>query len=171
MRAEQPPASLFEFSVVYPEAATHGTCILGVHVGIDEVREIRNAVFCGRLPEWFKRLLVPIEILRDVVGWYREREYAPGGIAPAQDLEKSAVEHVELALEFTVALLLHSAAADDGHASHVLWHDDVESDVRKGRLKADARRDVQVEDELLERLLHLLKGEIVVPDERREERV
>ena len=48
--AEEAATAFFQFAVVDPEPAAHAARIFRVHIGIDEVGEIRNPVFRGHLP-------------------------------------------------------------------------------------------------------------------------
>ena len=85
----------------------------------------------------------------DVVRRDREGEDPSLGIALGHDLQKCQVEEIHLVLEFLVRLGLEFAADRDVLIREVLGHRDIERHIRKGRLKADARRHVDIEDEFL----------------------
>ena len=169
--AEKTAAAPAQFAVVETQAAAHGAGVLGVHVGVDEVGKVGDAVLGGHLPDRLQARVVPVEVAGDVVGRDGEGEDAAGSIAGHHHFAEGAVEKIHLRLEVAVAGLLQRAADDHRLTRHVARADEVHGDVGEGGLEADAGRHVHAEDELLHRLLDLGEAEAIVADEGGEQGV
>ncbi|GBE15572.1 hypothetical protein BMS3Abin14_01639 [bacterium BMS3Abin14] len=109
--------------------------------------------------------LIPGKIMCDVVGGDRESEDPPFGVPFTQDLQESPVEHIHLMLKFRVCLLLRFAADYNRLPSQDRRRMQIERQVGEGRLKADSRRHIDVEDEFLKGLFDLSVFQPVVSDE------
>ena len=166
-RAEEPVAALQKLAQVELQAAAHRTDHVGLQFRIDEVLEIRQPVARRHVEEPNRIRRIPVEIGRDVVRRNREREDAPLGVALHHDFDVGAVDHVHLGLKLAVGEG-HFLTPDDRTLwLQILRTHPVESEIRKGRLRAPARRHVEVVDELLHALQHFIVGKIVLADEGR----
>ncbi len=115
--------------------------------------------------------MVPVEVRRDVVRRDREREHAPLRVAGRHHVDVGAVDHVHLGLQVAVREGHFLAGDDRNLLAQVLRTHPVERQVRERRLRAPARRHVEVVDELLDALLHRVVAHRVAADERRHVRV
>lgn len=70
----------------------------------DEVLEVGQSVFCGHLEEELGIRRIPIEVVGDIVGGYREGEDPAFGISCDVNLDHDPVDHVHLLLELSVWL-------------------------------------------------------------------
>ena len=166
-RAEEAVAALEELAQVELQAAAHRAHHVRLEVGVDEVLEVRQAVLGGHLEQGVDVGAVPVEVLGDVVRGDREREHAALRVARGHHVDVRAVDHVHLGLEVAVGEV-HLAARDHGHLGcEVLGADPVEGEVGERRLRAPARGHVEVVDELLDALAHVLVVEALEANERR----
>ena len=166
--AEKPPAALAELGGVNPKPAAHRHGVLRREVGVDVIREVRDAVLGGDLHEGVEGRAVPVEVPRDVDRRDGEREDPALGVALHHRVAERAVEDVHLLLVVAVPGALEDLAAEyHGLPGKRTRHRKVEREVGKRALEAHPRRHVQVEDELLEGLLHLVVREVVLANERR----
>ena len=127
--AEEAAAALSQLALVEPETAAHGNRILRRQVGVDIVREIRDAVFAGDSHEIVHDRARPVEVLRDVDRRNRECEHTAFRVSIEHDLAKRAIEEIHLLLEIAVGLLHHLAADQHRLIFQRGWHLDVERQV------------------------------------------
>ncbi len=165
VRAEETAAALVQLALVQPQPAAHRTGVIRAHVGVDEVREVRDAVFRGHFPQFLQAGAFPVEILRDVVGRDREGEDTALRVALGHHFEEGVVDHVHLFLELTVGLVHQLAADDRGLVRQRGGRVKIHRQVGERGLESHAGRDVHVEDEFLKGLLYLFIREVVVMDE------
>ena len=163
---EEAVAALEQLGQVELQAAAHRAHHVGLELGVEEVLEVRQTVLRRHREEQVGVLGLPREVRRDVVRGDREGEDAALGVAGGHDLDVGAVDHVHLALQLAVGEVALDATDDGALLGEVLRARPVEGEVGERRLGAPARRDVQVVDELLDRLEDLVVGEVVEPDER-----
>ena len=110
---------------------------------------------------------MPVEILGNVIGRDREGEHAALGVARHHDLDISLVDHVHFDLQLAVGKR-HFHAGDHGNLlAQVFRADPVEGQVGERRLRAPARRHVEVVDQLLHILQNIAVGQAVLADKRR----
>jgi len=74
-------------------------------------------------------------------------------------------------LKIPIGLFTVSAGEDHRMVGQVFRHIQVKGDVGEGGLESDPRRDVDVEDKLLQGLLDVAVGQVVETNERRQQRV
>ena len=161
---EQAIAPLEQFAQVQLQSAAHGADHVRLEFRIDEVLEVGQAVAGRHLEQALRIFAVPVEIGRDVVGGDGEGEHAALGVARHHDLDVGAVDHVHLHLQVAIAEA-HFLARDDGHLlAQVVRADPVEGEVGERRLRAPARRHVEVEDQLLHVLAHVFVAQAVLAD-------
>ena len=166
-RTEQAVAALEQLAQVELQAAAHRADHVRLEFRIDEVLEVRQAVPGRHLEQQLGIRAVPVEILGHVVGRDREREHAALGVARHHHLDVGAVDHVHLGLQLAVAER-HFDTADQRHLlAQIFRAHPVEGQVGKRRLRAPARRHVQVVDQLLDRLLDAGVIELVLAHIRR----
>ena len=171
MGAEEAAPSLFEFPVIDPEPAAHAARIFGVHVGIDEIREIGNAVLGRHLPKIIEILVLPVKVLGDVIGRDWESENPSLRVPFCHHLQEGLVEEIHLVLEFLVGFLPDLAPDDHVLVGIIFRHGDIERDIGERRLEPDPGRDIDIENEFLEGLLDLLEAQTVVLDKGGEQGV
>ena len=152
---EEPASTYVEGPLVQPESAAHAPHVIGIHIGIDEVRKVRNAVLCSHLPDGLVQRILPREVLGDIVSGNRKGKGSSARISLAHGLCKGLVEHVHLVLEILVRFILDFAADYDGLVFDKIRDCQIEGDVRKGSLKTDPGGHVHVEEKLLQRLFDL----------------
>ena len=111
--------------------------------------------------------MVPVELRRDVVRRDREREHAALGVARRHHLDVRAVDHVHLGLQVAVGERHFLAGDHRNLLAQILRAHPVEREVRERRLRAPARRHVEVVDQLLDALLDRVVAHRVAADERR----
>ena len=97
-RTEQPTPALEQFAHVQLQAAAHRAHLVGLHIRIEEVLEVRQAVTRGHLEEAVGVFAVPREIVGDVVGGDRKGEYPAQPVASLHDLDIGAVDQLHLGL-------------------------------------------------------------------------
>src|SRR3989338_994027 len=165
--AQEPAAAAVKLGNVQTQAAAHGAGVLRLHVRVDKVAEVRDAVFGGDLPKPIEVRVIPIEVFCHVYRRNREGKHSARGVALSHDSEERAVEHIHFFLELAVSFFLFFAAYKNFLVFKVRRGRQVERDVGERRLESDARRHVHVEDKLLQRLLYFFVGELVVADKRR----
>ncbi len=167
-RAEQSAATLEQLAHVQLQAAAHGTHLVGLHIRVEEVLEVRQPVARGHLEQALGVVAVPGEVVGDVVGRDREGEHPAEAVAGLHDFDVGAVDQLHLGLQLAVGEG-HFLAADVGDLlAQVFRANPVEGQVGERRLRAPARRHVEVVDELLDRLPHLVVTEPVLAHEGRE---
>ena len=170
-RAEEAVAAGQQLPQVQLEAAAHRADLARVEVGVDEVLEVRQAVARSHVEQAARVRVVPVEVGGDVVRGDGERERASRCVAAAHDLDERAVEQVHLRLQVAVGEVNRLVADERDLVAQLRRADPVEGQVRERSLRAPARGHVEVEHELLDRLLDLVVREAVDPDEGREVRV
>ncbi len=112
-RAEQSAAAaVVQFGQIQPQTAAHRAHILGIHVRIDVVGEIVDAVLGRGFPHRLHVRVVPVKILGDADRRDRERENALVLVAFHHHFVKSAIEHIHLFLKIAVGFVLRFAADD-----------------------------------------------------------
>ena len=152
--AKQAVAALEQLAQIQLQAAAHGAHHVGLQLGIDEVLEIRQAVFGRHGKKAPGVFALPRKAGRDVVGGNGKGEHAPFRIARGHHVDVGAVDQVHLGLQVAVGER-HFLAADHGHLlAQVFRAHPVEGEVGERRLRAPARRHVQVVDHLLHALAH-----------------
>ncbi|MNT22351.1 hypothetical protein D3C72_1577320 [compost metagenome] len=97
-RTEQAPTALEQFAHIQLQATAHRTHLIGQHVGIEEVLEIRQTVAGGHLEQALGVVAVPGKIVGDVVGRNRKGEHSSLGITRLHHLDVGTVEQVHLGL-------------------------------------------------------------------------
>jgi len=133
-----------------------------LHIGIEEVLEIRQAVARGHLEQTVGVLAVPGEIVGDVVGGNREGEDPALGIAGLHHFDIGAVDQLHFRLQVAIGKR-HFLTADHRYLlAQIFRAHPVEGQVGKRRLGAPARRHVEVVDELLHRLAHLGVSQLIL---------
>ena len=138
-----------------------------VEVGIDEVLEIRQTVFRRHLEQQVGIFGLPREIGCHVVGGDREGEHPALGIALGHHLDVGAVDHVHLGLQLAIGER-HILAADHRRLPAQIFRAyPVEGQVGERRLRAPARRHVEVVDQFLDGLPDIGIGQVVLADKRR----
>jgi hypothetical protein len=106
--------------------------------------------------------VVPVKVGRDVVGGDGEGEGAALGIAAHHHVDVGLVDEVHLGLQVAIGEG-HFLSGDHGHLlAKVFGAGPVEGQVGEGRLGAPARGHVQVVDQLLHALAHLLVAQAVL---------
>ena len=144
--AEESAATLSELTVIETEAATHAACVVGAHVGIDEIGEIGDAVFGGHFPKRRIGGILPVEVLGDVIGRDGEGEDASRGVAFGHHFGEGAIDHCHFGCEVAIRFFLRFAADHDMILRENLRWNNIHCDVRERRLESDARRDIHIED-------------------------
>ena len=134
-----------------------------VEVGVHEVLEVGKSVLGGHREEGLDVLALPVEVAGDVVGGDREREGPPVGIPLGHHVDERAVDHRHLGRELAVGDVLHLAADERALVGEVVGAHPVEGEVGERGLGAPPARYVEIEDELLHLLPHLVGGEAVAP--------
>ena len=156
--AEQAVAALQQLAEIELQPAAHGADHVRLQFGIDEVLEIGKAVLGRHLEQALGVLAVPGKVGCDVVGGDRKGEHATFGVALRHHLDIGAIDHVHFRLQFAVGEI-HLLAADHRHlATQILRAGPVEGEVGERRLGAPPRGDIQVVDELLNRLQNLARS-------------
>lgn len=171
VRAKESAAALSELAIIETKPTTHTSRVVGAHIGIDEVREIGDAVFGGHFPERLIRGILPVKIFGDIVGWNGEGEDASRGVALAHHFREGAIDHCHFGGEFTIRFFLGFAADDDVFVCQNFRRNHIHRNVGEGRLESDSRRNIHIEHEGLDLLFHLRVGKFVSPDKGRQERI
>ena len=166
--SEKPVAAFEELAEIQLQAAAHRADHVRGQLGVQEILEIREPVFCRDFKQELRRLAFPRKVLRDVVGGNRKREHPLERVPAGHDAQKRAVDHVHLMAELAVAEARFLPAHQRGGLPQVLGADPVERQVRERRLRAPARGDVEVENKFLHPLLDFFVGQLVGADIRRE---
>ncbi len=136
------------------QAAAHGAHHVGLQLGVDEVLEVRQAVLGRHFKQQLRVLALPRKVLGDVVGGDGEGEHAALGVARGHHVDVGAVDEVHLGLQLAVAER-HLLARNHRHLlAQVVGANPVEGEVGERRLRAPARRHVEVVDQLLDALAH-----------------
>jgi len=161
VRAKQPAATSAQLLVAQPQAATHGTHVLGVQVRVHKVGKVGNAILGRHLPHRLQVGVVPVKVGGNVVGRNGEGEHPPVRIPFQHQLGEGAVQEVHLWLKVLVGLQAGHSPNDDVLVRQRLGHHQVHRQVGERRLKADARRHIHVKDKLLQRLAHFFGREPV----------
>ena len=155
-RPEQPVAPLEQLAQVQLQPAAHRADLAGLEVGVQEVLEVGQAVLGGHREQPVGVLRVPVEVGRDVVRRDREREHPARRVALGHDLDVRAVDHRHLDRQVAVREVHRLAADERDLVAQVVGAGPVERQVGERRLRAPARRHVQVVHELLHQLADLV---------------
>ena len=169
--AEQAPAAFEQFAVVQAQAAAHGAGVLRRHVRVDEVGKVGDAVLGGHLPDQIEIGIVPVEIGRDVIRGNGKGKYPALGVAGHHHFGKGTVDEVHFGLELGVGGIQFPAAHDHRLVSENRRYGKIHGNVGERCLEANPGGNIDIEDKLLERLLHLVVSQFVVTHERRQQRV
>ena len=156
--AEEAVAALEQFGQIQLQAAAHGADHVWFEFGVEKVLKIRQAVLGRHLEKQFRVFALPGKIRRDVIGGNGKGEDSALGVARSHHLDVGAVDHVHFGLQIAVGEF-HGLAADDGNLiAQILGAGPVEGQIREGCLRSPPRRYVEVIDQLLNALPHLLVG-------------
>ncbi len=167
-RTEEAVAALEQFAQVQLQPAAHAAHHVRLQIRIDEILEVRQAITRRHLEQRLGIRARPVEVLGDVVGGDRKGEGAAARIAGHHHIDIGAVDEVHLGLQLAVAEG-HVLPGDHRHLfAQVFRADPVEGEVGEGRLRAPARGHVEVVDQLLDALAHLLVAHAVLAHEGRQ---
>ncbi|MNI35390.1 hypothetical protein D3C73_894130 [compost metagenome] len=167
-RTEQAATALEQLAHIQLQTAAHRAHLVGLHVGVEEVLEVRQAVARSHFKQAVGVFAVPWEVMGDVVGRDREGEHSPFGVARLHHFDVGAVEQVHFHLQVAVGKRHFLAADHRDLLFEVLRAHPVERQVGERCLGAPARRHVEVVDELLDRLAHLVETQLVLAHVRRQ---
>ncbi len=163
--SEQAASALAKLPVVQPQAAAHAPGILRFHVAVDEIGEVRDAVFGRHLQDRPNNGTVPVEFLVEVVGRNGKGEDPAFGVPFHHHLGEGAVQDVHLLLEFPVGMIGQFPTDDDGFIGERGGNRQIHGQICEWGLEANPRGHVDVEDEFLKGLFDLVVGQLVVGDE------
>ncbi|MPM55916.1 hypothetical protein SDC9_102714 [bioreactor metagenome] len=164
--AKEAAAAFAQLALIQSEAAAHGDRVLRRKIGIHIVREIWDTIFAGDSHKIVHYGAFPVEIFGDVDGRNRECEHAPFRVALEHDLAERVVKEIHLLLKLAVGLVHHLPADESGFVLERGRHLDIECQVGKRALEPDARRNIDVKDELLQTLADLVKRHLVIIHKR-----
>ena len=158
-----------EHNVYKSDVFSLGLCFLfAAELGqkiIYEIREVWNTVFGCYLPNFSISRIIPFKILCNVVCWNREREHTAMGITFRHHIGKGGIEDVHFLLIIAVCSILHLSAYNYRVVLHCRRHLQVKRYVGKRCLESHTSWHIDIEHELLQRLLYLLIVQFVVTDE------
>ena len=169
--AKQTPTSLPDLRQIQPQAAAHTSRIFGLHVGIDKIGEIGNAILRRHLPQNIPVTILPIEIPGDAVGRDREGENTSLRIPCHHNLAEGFVEHIHLTLELTIGRIHELATHYGCFIPEQRRSQQIKRQIGERCLKANPRRYIQAEYEFLHCLLDILILQAVVSDEGRQKSI
>ncbi len=164
-------AALIELAIVETQAAAHAPSIIRTHVRIDEIGEIRHAVFGSHFPNRVQGLILPIKIFGNIIGRNRKGKHPVLRITFTHHFGKSLVDHIHFFLELTVFFLLRFSGNYDRLVLVRRRNLHIKRNVGKRCLKSDPSRNIHIENKFLQSLFDFLLGKFVKMDERSEKRV
>ncbi len=166
-RAKQAITAFEQLAQIQLQAAAHGADHIGFQLGVNEVLEVGQAIFGRHGKQALGIRAVPVKIPGDVVGGDRKGEGTATGIALAHDFDIGLVDHVHFGLQIPVAKRHFFATDLRNLLAQVVGAHPVKGQIGKGRLCPPARGYVQVVDQFLHALAHLLVAQAVLADEGR----
>ena len=165
-RTEQAIAALEQFAKIKLQAAAHRPDHFWLKIRVDEVLEIRQAVFGGHFEKRLAIGVIPVKVFGDVVGRNREGESTALIVAHAHHVDKCAVDQIHFGLQFAIGKISVLAADKRMLGSEVFRAVPVKGQVGERSLCTPARGNVEIVNEFLNTLEYFVVAYAIEPYKR-----